>query len=51
MQILWKDTITAKRYVNELVGPRTMSHLIEKKYQVTDPYSGMTRTALLASVQ
>ena len=28
-------TITAKRCVNELVSPRTIGHLIEKKYQVT----------------
>ena len=31
-------TTTVKRDVNELVGPRTMGHLIKKKYQVTGPY-------------
>ena len=31
-------TTTIKRYKNELVSPRTVDHLIEKKYQVIGHY-------------
>ena len=31
-------TTTVRRYANELISPRTMDHLIEKKYRVSDHY-------------
>ena len=37
-KIVKNTTTTTKRCVNELVRLRTMGHLIEKNYQVTDHY-------------
>ena len=45
---------TVRRYVRELAIPRTMGHLIEKKYQGTSHHfctNYMHRTAFLASLQ
>ena len=38
LEIAKNTNTTVKRYVDELVSPRTIGHLIEKKYQVTGNY-------------